>query len=299
MERNFKSAIKIEGLKKEYKDFSLGPVDLDVPCGFVTAIIGENGAGKSTLLDILGGIKTCKNGKVTWLEHYTDLDDGNARNEIGWCAGNRYFPENWTLKNVKESVSLAFNNFNMEKFDAVCQSFNLKDDSNEKRQKKIVEYSDGNKSRLAIASVLARDTKLLILDEPDSALDPVIRDTLCSKFRQYINNGDGETSILFSTHNVADMESIVDYVVYLSYGKVVEQGFVQDLLEEYRYVHGPKGLLESHKGDLETFYAGEDEQYFEGLCKTGTENVFASDSEIAVEAPTLQQLSVLMLRKWA
>lgn len=299
MERNFKSAIKIEGLKKEYKDFSLGPVDLDVPCGFVTAIIGENGAGKSTLLDILGGIKNCKSGKVTWLEQYTDLDHGNARNEIGWCAGNRYFPENWTLKNVRDSVSLAFNNFNVEKFDAICQSFNLKNDSGEKRQKKIVEYSDGNKSRLAIASVLARDTKLLILDEPDSALDPVIRDTLCSKFRQYINSGDGETSILFSTHNVADMESIVDYVVYLSYGKVVEQGFVQDLLEEYRYVHGPKGLLENHKGNLETFYTDDEEQYFEGLCKTGTESVFATDSEIVVESPTLQQLSVLMLRKWA
>lgn len=299
MDRNIKSAIKIEGLKKEYKGFTLGPVDLDIPCGFVTAIIGENGAGKSTLLDILGGIKGCKNGKVTWLEEYTNLDEGNGRNEIGWCAGNRFFPENWTLKNVKESVSMAFNNFSKEKFDTICQSFNLADDSKEKKQKKILEYSDGNKSRLAIASVLARDTKLLILDEPDSALDPVIRDTLCSKFRQYINNGNGETSILFSTHNVADMENIVDYVVYLSYGKVVEQGFVQDLIEEYRYVHGPKGLLENHKGDLETFYAGEDEQYFEGLCKTESENVFANDSEIVVEAPTLHQLSVLMLRKWA
>lgn len=299
MERMFKSAVKIEDLKKEYKGFSLGPVNLDIPCGFVTAIIGENGAGKSTLLDILGGIKNFKSGKITWLEQYTDLDEGNARNEIAWCAGNRYFPEIWTMKNVKESVSAAFNNFDVEKFDSICRSFNLNDDSNEKKQKKIVEYSDGNKSRLAIASVLARNSKFLILDEPDSALDPVIRDTLCSKFRQYINNGDGETSILFSTHNVADMESIVDYVVYLSYGKVVEQGFVQDLLDEYRYVHGPKGLLESHKGHLETFYAGEDEQYFEGLCKTGTENVFDQDSEIVVEIPTLQQLSVLMLRKWA
>ncbi|MCQ2585214.1 MAG: ABC transporter ATP-binding protein [Treponema sp.] len=296
--RNFKAAIKIENYKKSYKDFDLGPINLEIPQGFVTAIIGENGAGKSTLLDMLGGISHYKEGNVTWLGQYKNLDEGNARNEIGWCAGNRYFPENWTMRNVKGSVPLAFNNFSMENFHALCTSFNLSDDSKEKHPKTLAQYSDGNKARLAIASVMARDTKLLILDEPDSALDPVIRDTLCSKFRQYINNGNGETSILFSTHNVADMESIVDYVVYLSYGKVIEQGFVEDLLEEYFYVHGPKGLLEMYKSDLESFYAGEENQYFEGLCKADIVEVFAKESEIVVEKPTIQQLSVLILRKW-
>lgn len=298
-DRKFKAVIKIENYKKSYKNFDLGPINLEIPQGFVTAIIGENGAGKSTLLDMLGGITHCKDGRVTWLNQYNDLDDGNARNEIGWCAGNRFFPENWTMKQVKGSVPLAFNNFSMEKFDNLCVSFNLPDDSKEKRPKKLYQYSDGNKARLAIASVMARDTKLLILDEPDSALDPVIRDTLCSKFRQYINNGNGENSILFSTHNVADMESIVDYVIYLSYGKVIEQGFVEDLLEEYCYVHGPKGLLDMYKTDLESFYAGEENQYFEGLCKADKADVFANESEIVVEKPTIQQLSVLILRKWS
>lgn len=299
MERNLKSAINIEGLSKYYSGFALGPLNLEIPEGFVTAIIGENGAGKSTLLDILGGITSCKNGKITWLNQYTDLDEGNARNEIGWCAGNRYFPENWTLKNVKQSVSLAFDNFDMEQFENLCQAFNLKDDSKELKGKKIIEYSDGNKSRLAIASVMARDTKLMILDEPDSALDPVIRDTLCSKFRQYIAKGNGEKTILFSTHNVADMEKIVDYVVFLSNGKVVGQGFVEDLLEEYLYVHGPKEALENHKQNLESFYTGDEENFFEGLCKPENADAFADDGEIVVEKPTLQQLSVLMLRKWA
>ena len=298
-ERSFDAAIKIENYRKSYKGFDLGPIDLEVPAGFITAIVGENGAGKSTLLDMLGGITHCKNGKVTWLNKYNDLDDGNARNEIGWCAGNRFFPDNWSMKNIKQSLPLAFNNFSMEKFDSICQAFNLKDDSKEKKAKKIIEYSDGNKSRLAIASVLARDTKLLILDEPDSALDPVIRDTLCSKFRKYINDGNGDTSILFSTHNVADMENIVDYMVFLSLGKVVEKGFVEDLREDYRYVHGPKGLLNNYKDKLYAFNSEEENSYFEGLVKTENADAFDGEPEIVVEHPTLQQLSVMMLRKWA
>lgn len=299
MEREFKAAIKIEGYKKSYKDFELGPLDLEVPEGFITAIVGENGAGKSTLLDMLGGITHCRTGKVTWLEKYTDIEEGNARNEIGWCAGNRFFPDAWSLKNIKKSLPLAFNNFSMEKFEALCQSFNLKDDSKEKKSKRVIEYSDGNKSRLAIASVLARDTKLLILDEPDSALDPVIRDTLCSKFRKYIKDGNGERTILFSTHNVADMENIVDYIVFLSFGKVVEKGFVEDLREEYSFVHGPKELMEAYKDKLYAFNSDEENPYFEALIKTENSALFQNETEIVVERPTLQQLSVMMLRKWS
>lgn len=290
---NIKNTIKIENYEKKYDNFSLGPLNIEIPSGFVTAIIGENGAGKSTLLDMLGGITHPKTGKITWLEKYNDLDEGNARNEIGWCAASRYFPDNWTMKNLKQSLPLSFDNFNSEKFESLCNDFNLTDE-----KKRIIEYSDGNKSRLAIASVMARETKLLILDEPDSALDPVIRDNLCSKFRKYISDGNGETSILFSTHNVADMQSIVDYVIYLSHGKVITQGFIEDLLEEYYYVHGPKNLLEMHKDDLESFYTVEDEPNFEGLCTVEKAGAFANDKEIAVEKPTLQQLSVLMLRKW-
>ena len=297
MERNgmtIPAAIKLNGYEKHFDGFNLGPLEFEIPAGFTTALIGENGAGKTTLLDALGGI-TSGRGKITWLEKYTDLDQNNGepRNEIGWCAANRFFPLTWSLKNIRKSLPLAFDNFDMEKFDSLLKEFGI-EEKDSKHQKKISAWSDGNRARLAIASILARDTKLLILDEPDSALDPVIRDVLNSKFRQYINQGNGETSILFSTHNIADMESIVDYVVFLARGRVIATGFVEDLREQYRYVHGPKDALRASKGtEAFDFYYFEDDKV-EGLCSV--ENADKLDEGFAVEVPTLQQLSLLILR---
>ncbi|SEQ86795.1 ABC-2 type transport system ATP-binding protein [Treponema bryantii] len=288
------AAIKLNGYEKHFDGFHLGPLEFEIPVGFTTALIGENGAGKTTLLDALGGI-TSGRGKITWLEKYTDLDqnDGEPRNEIGWCAANRFFPMTWSLKNIRKSLPLAFDNFDMEKFDSLLQEFGI-EEKDSKHPKKISAWSDGNRARLAIASILARDTKLLILDEPDSALDPVIRDVLNSKFRQYINQGNGETSIIFSTHNIADMESIVDYVVFLARGRVIATGFVEDLREQYRYVHGPKDALGASKGTEAFDFYYFDDNKVEGLCSI--ENADKFDEGLAVEVPTLQQLSVLILR---
>ncbi|MBP5601460.1 MAG: ABC transporter ATP-binding protein [Treponema sp.] len=301
MERNgliIQPAVKIDGYEKHFDGFDLGPMNLEIPQGFTTAIIGENGAGKTTLLDALGGITSSRK-KITWLGKYTDLDqhNGEPRNEVAWCAANRYFPISWTIKNVKKSLPLAFDNFSMEKFERICRDFGLSYEFDAAKPKKLSEYSDGNRARLVIASVLARSTKLMILDEPDAALDPVIRDVLNSKFREYINNGNGETSILFSTHNIADMESVVDYVVFLAHGRVLAQGFVEDLREQYRYVHGPRAFSEQFIPLMPHYYFDDEtggEETVEGLCLT--ENADKFDDHFAVEVPTLQQLTVLILR---
>lgn len=302
MERNgveIRAAVKIEGFGKNYSEFKMENFNLEVPAGFITALIGENGAGKSTLLDAIGGITSCRNkstGKntITWLNRYSDIDEGNARNEIGWCAAERYFPNNWNINRIRQILPLAFNNFSLEKFDSLCKEFGLCDDSKKSEKKKLSDYSTGNKARLAIASLLARSTDLLIFDEPDAALDPLIREKLNSKFREYINEGNGKTSILFSTHNVADMEKVVDYAVFLSKGKILKEGFVEDLRDKYRFVHGPKEMVSAVEGKAESVYTGEGEREFEALCLT--ENTSGLSEQIAVEVPSLYQLSLLILR---
>ena len=90
------------------------------------------------------------------------------------------------------------------------------------------------------------------------------------------------------------MESVVDYVVFLAHGRVLAQGFVEDLREQYRYVHGPRAFAEQILPLMEHYYFDDETHNIEGLCLT--ENADKFDDNFAVEVPTLQQLAVLILR---
>ena len=97
------------------------------------------------------------------------------------------------------------------------------------RKKKVSALSDGTKMKVILANVLARKTELLIMDEPASPLDPLMRDKLWEIIQTYIEEGHGERSVFFSTHNVSDMENVTDYAIIMEHGQIVEEGMVEDL----------------------------------------------------------------------
>ena len=123
------------------------------------------------------------------------------------CINKKYkdFLDYWKAEQVAKAMSLGYDNFNKDKFYSYLNKFEID------KNKTVVSMSKGTKMRFMIASQLARDTKLLILDEPASPLDPLMRDELCDIFKDYIK--DGESSILFSTHNIADMEYATDFLI--------------------------------------------------------------------------------------
>lgn len=285
------NAIKINGITKVYKGFTLGPINLEIPCGFSTALIGANGAGKTTFIDVVCGVTGKSGGECVYFGDKTDIDDSELRNRIGYCSSVGFLPLTWNLKNVAEAMEIGFDNFDRNKFSDMCKRFKL--DENDKKMK-IMKMSDGNKMRAYLASVLARNTDLLVLDEPASSLDPLARDVLCEIFREYLAEGDGNRSIIFSTHNIADMENATDYAVFMAKGKVIEQGFVEDLKEKYILVHGDADKCEQAKPYMLTCTANS--MNFEGIALA--ENlVKLTQLDTAVEKPNLQQLSVGILRK--
>ena len=287
------NAIKINGITKKYKGFTLGPINLEIPCGFSTALIGANGAGKTTLIDVVCGVTGKSGGECVYFGDKTDIDDSELRNRIGYCSSMNFLPMTWNAKNIAEAMKIGFDNFDRNKFDELCKRFKL-EDSTVKKAKRIIKMSDGNKMRMYLASVLARDTELLVLDEPASSLDPLARDVLCEIFREYLAVGDGNRSIIFSTHNIADMEFATDYAVFMAEGKVVEQGFVEDLKEKYILVHGDADKCEKAKPYM--LSCTSNSMNFEGIALS--ENlVKLTQLDTAVEKPNLQQLSVGILRK--
>ena len=287
------NVLKINNIVKKYSGFTLGEINTEIPAGFSTALIGANGAGKTTLIDVICGVTGMDSGSTVYFGGNEGIDSSKIRNRIGYCSSVNFFPFDWKLKNIRTSMETAFDGFSREKFAGLCKKFKL-GDPDEKKQKSLVKMSDGNRMRAYLAAVLARDTNLLVLDEPASSLDPLARDMLCDMFREYIAEGNGQKSIIFSTHNIADMEYATDYAIFMADGRITEQGFVEDLKEKYVLVHGEADKAEEAKKLMLSFNGNSTN--FEGIAPA--ENmVLLSKLDTAIEKPTLQQLSVGILRK--
>ena len=181
-------AIVGDNIYKKYKGFTLDIPQLTIPQGFATALIGENGAGKTTLMNILAGIRLDYKGGLRYFGVYSDKDRENkpeVKEQIGYTGPGSYYLPQWKIKQVESVSELLFSNFHKDRFEHWLNELSVGADSNY-LGKKVNSLSDGNRMKLMIAGVLARDTKMLLMDEPASPLDPLMRDRLCDLIREYL-----------------------------------------------------------------------------------------------------------------
>lgn len=283
------SAIYARNIQKKYGGFQLSIPQLEIPKGFATALIGENGAGKTTLLNILSGIRLDFQGEVYYFGSPKPGLDGSIQERIGYTGTGSYFLPHWTIRQVEELNALLFSHFHKDRFASICEELGL-GCSDTKSVKKL---SDGTRMKLMLAAVLSRDTQLLILDEPASPLDPLMREQLCGRMREYLDAGGGERSIFFSTHNIADMENVTDYCLIMEQGTIVEQGSVEDLKEKYVLVKG-EAADAAQAGNI--LYSMDKGAYgFEGICLAQDLDRLAG-LDVCVEIPTLSQICLSVMK---
>ncbi len=292
------SVIKVNHLQKKYKGFALNIEELHIPKGFSTALIGENGAGKTTLINILAGIRLDYKGEIQYFDRWSDKErekNGNPIKEmIGYTGPNNYYLPQWTVKQVEEISRLLFEKFDAVKYEKYVEMLQISTADGKGKNKKISSLSDGNRMKLMLSGVLARETQLLLLDEPASPLDPLMRDVLCDLIREYIEAGQGEKSVFFSTHNIADMENVTDYAIIMERGRVVERGFVENLKEKYILV---KGEVKDIPAAEKILYSITKNSYgYEGICLAEDMNKLAG-LDVEVSTPTLSQISVAVMKK--
>lgn len=288
-EQKQENVIQAGNLNKKYGDFQLSIPRLEIPKGFATALIGENGAGKTTLLNILSGIRLDFQGEVSYFGDRSRKLDGSVQERIGYTEPGSYYLPHWTIRQVEEISGLLFAGFQKERFRELCEDMGI----SRSMTKSVKKLSDGNRMKLMLAAVLSRDTELLIMDEPASPLDPLMREQLCDRMRDYLEEGDGERSIFFSTHNIADMENVTDYCLIMEHGTIVEEGFVEDLKEEYVLVKGEASDADQ-TGEV-LFSMSRNSYGFEGICRTRDLERLAG-LDIAVEIPTLSQICVAVMK---
>lgn len=288
---NIESVVRGSQITKRFKDFTLNIPLLEIPKGFATALIGENGAGKSTLINILAGVRLDYKGELTYFDG--TMEEEEIRENVGYTGPGNYFMPHWTINQVGEVSRLLFDRFDEDVYKRLLVDLDVREPEGKKKDKAISKLSDGMRMKVTLAAVFARQTKLLLLDEPASPLDPLMRDKLCSMIRNYLEEGDGENSVFFSTHNIADMENVTDYAMIMERGQIVEQGFVEDLKEKYILVKGEKEDIAKAEKIL---YSIQTNSYgFEGICLAENLDKLAG-MDILTETPSLSQISVAVMK---
>lgn len=221
-------ALEIRGLTKHYSGFSLENVTLSLPQGCVMGLIGENGAGKSTTIKLILDLVQKDTGEIRVLGKDLAAEGSAFREQLGVVMDECNFPGMMKLGEAGRMMRMCYRTWDQGRFEQYVKKFALPMD------RYVKDFSRGMKMKLSIAVALSHASRLLILDEATSGLDPVVRDEILDIFLEFMQ--DETHSIFISSHILSDLEKICDYVTFLHEGRVVFSEEKETLLEKYAVV---------------------------------------------------------------
>jgi ABC-2 type transport system ATP-binding protein len=230
---NAKVIIETDGLGKRYgTTWALRECTLAIPAGHVAALVGPNGAGKTTLLNLAVGLAEPSSGSVTVLGGHP-AGSPAALDGIAFVAQDTPMYKNLS---VAEMLHLTRN---LNRFFDQDQAKARLADLGIPLKRKAGKLSGGQQAQLALTLALARRPRLLVLDEPVAMLDPIARhDFMATVLTATIEDG---VSVVLSSHVLAELERVADYLILMSRGRVQVVGEVDDLLASHRVLTGPAG----------------------------------------------------------
>lgn len=195
-------------------------INLEVRKGTIMGLVGPNGAGKSTLLRTIVDTYIPDSGEVK-IKGENIKDNFDLKQTIGYVADRNDFFNSYKINDIVKYYKLAYNNFDIDKFYELNAIFEIP------LNKKLSKLSKGNASRVAFMFAMSSKPELLVLDEPTSGLDPIVK----RKFLQILVEDVSErgTTVVISSHNLNDLESICDQVVFLNDGEILKDNTLDNL----------------------------------------------------------------------
>jgi ABC-2 type transport system ATP-binding protein len=241
------NVVEARGLGKRYGGtWALRECTLAIPAGHVTALVGPNGAGKTTLLNLAVGLAAPTAGTVTVL-------GGRPAGSPAALDGIAFAAQNTPLyKNLSAGDMLHLTRNLNRRFDQGYALARLAD-LGIPRTRKAGQLSGGQQAQLALTLALARRPRLLVLDEPMAMLDPLARHDFMGTVMTAV--ADDGVSVLLSSHVLAELERVADYLILVSQGRVQVAGEVDSLLACHRVLTGPAAEAGRHAGRLSVVHA--------------------------------------------
>ena len=219
METN--NLIKINNLTKLYSNtVALSNVNLELPKGKIIGLLGPNGSGKTTLIKIITNLLSQYQGEV-----YIDGQKPGVytKSIISYLPDVNYLDEKWNGNQAIDFFKDFYQDFDENKARSLLNKLEIP------VNKRFKELSKGTKEKLQLILVLSRNAKLYIFDEPIAGVDPATRDLI---FDLILEDYNKEASIIISTHLIAEVERILDEIVFLKNGQVVLSGNAEEIRKE-------------------------------------------------------------------
>jgi ABC-2 type transport system ATP-binding protein len=232
------NVIEACGLGKRYgSTWALRECSLVIPAGHVAALVGPNGAGKSTLLNLAAGLAAPTAGEVTVL-------GGRPAGSPVALDGIAFVAQDMPLyKNLSAADLLHMTRNLNRRFDERYAEHRL-GELGIPLKRKAGRMSGGQQAQLALTLALARRPRLLVLDEPVAMLDPLARhDFMATVLTAAADDG---VSVVLSSHVLAELERVADYLILMSNGRVQVAGETDDLLARHRMLTGPAAEADRH-----------------------------------------------------
>ncbi|UOZ05724.1 ABC transporter ATP-binding protein [Amycolatopsis sp. WQ 127309] len=279
-------AVEARALGKRYgRSWALQDCALTLPAGRIAALVGPNGAGKSTLLHLAVGLLKPDAGEVRVFGR--DPRDGPAvLADIGFVAQDTPVYRDFT---AAELITMG-GKLNRRRWDAALARERLAA-LGIPPGKAVGKLSGGQRAQVALALALAKRPRLLLLDEPIASLDPLAR----REFMQTLMGAvaESETTVLLSSHLLADLERSCDYLVVLQSSRVQLTGAVDELLDAHRTLTGPRAGSESIAGVAEVVRASHTDRQSTLLVRRGAGSIdpLWTEHEVTLEDLVLGHLA--------
>lgn len=219
------TVLEVAGLTKRYGSFTaVDSIDFQVKRGEVVGLLGPNGAGKSTTIQMLLGLLTPTTGHIKYFGKDFAAHRLEILSRINYLSAFNTLQEKITVDQNLQVFAIAYDVKNpVQKIDELLDYFGV-------MQLKKACYNDisaGQRTRVNLAKAFLNDPELLLMDEPTASLDPDIVDKVLGMIEHL--KKERQLTILYTSHNMQDVERICDKVIFLAHGKVVRQAPITEL----------------------------------------------------------------------
>lgn len=218
--------IEISNMSKSIENTKiLKNINLKINKGSIFGLIGPNGAGKTTLIKCLTGIYDVDAGEIK-IKKQPIFENKLIKEKIAYVPDMSSFFEFHKIKDVVKFYALTYEDFDMDKFHKVNKAFNLPLNSS------IKKLSKGMNMRLALLLALCAKPEVLILDEPLSGIDPIVKSQILKLLID--DTAERDTTILISSHNLSQLEKICDTIAVMDNGQIKHSSSLEEMKGSFR-----------------------------------------------------------------